>query len=935
MALSIGSRLGSFEITGALGAGGMGEVYRARDTRLKRDVALKILPESFATDPERLARFRREAELLAALNHPNIAAIYGLEESDGTCALVMELVDGPTLADRIADVGRVPRSEGEQARRGPAVLRGGPAGIPIDEALPIARQIADALEAAHEQGIVHRDLKPANVKVRADGVVKVLDFGLAKLAGPAEAGHYVRQGDLTAAPTITSPAMMTGAGIILGTAAYMAPEQARGKEVDKRADIWAFGCVLYEMLTGRRAFDAGEVSDTLAMVLMKEIDWTSLPAATPPAIRTLLRRCLEKDRKRRLPDIAVARLEIDEVLAAPASQTATTPILVARGGQRLAWTAAAAAAMVAISVSALHFRETPPEPAAPIRFSVTPPPDMSIPAVEGQWLSPDGRHIAFRVAPVGSIGGPDARLAIRSFDEDEARILAGTEGAAGAFWSPDSRFLGFFAAGKLQKIDVTGGPPQVLCDLPFATGAGPGGTWNGDGTILVGAGGPGSGLLRVSSGGGTPVPVTKPDPAKNEVSHRHPWFLPDGRYFLYVVTSGQGGSFSPNSVHLGSLDGDPPSPLMQADALAVYAAGFVLFVRDGTLLAQPFDTDRLVTMGDPLVIAQDVAVNLPMAVASLSASATGMLSYRVTSSGGVASQLVWIDRSGKVLETIGEKADQSEVRLSPDGTRVAVSVLDPTRRTRDIWIHDLTRDGLRTRFTFDAGEDWSAAWSPDGRSLVFSAGRPSPLDLYRKNADGSGAEERLVEGSGNKYITSWSADGRFLLYHSGAGGSQTSNDVWVLPLTEERKPRPLVQTPFSETRGYFSPDGRWVAYQSNESGTNEIYVMPFPAAGGKWQISTAGGEQLAWRRDGKELFFLAGNSIMGAEVDGAGTAFKVGAVRPLFEARRRTQGYLGFGTGNVYAVAPDGQRFLVNVLADEQSAPPPITVITNWTATLQ
>ena len=733
MTLAAGVRISQYEIQTLLGAGGMGEVYRATDTSLGRQVAIKILPDTFAHDPERLARFGREARTLASLNHPHIAQIYGVEKSPAAFdsaqakeaghyvhALVMELVEGPTLADVME-------------RR---------AGLQVDEALPIARQIVEALEAAHEQGIVHRDLKPANIKVRADGTVKVLDFGLAKLACPAEAGHYAR--DLTASPTITSPAM-TGAGVILGTAAYMAPEQARGKDVDKRADIWAFGCVLYEMLTGRRAFDAGEVSDTLAMVLMKDVDWSGLPAATPPAIRTLLRRCLEKDRKRRLPDIGVARLEIDEALAAPAS---SIPVAVETSGparQRLAWTVAALTGIAAFSLAGLRFMERPLEPAASIRFPVVPPPEMSFVAeVTSQWLSPDGRHLVFRASPAG--GAEAARLVIRSFEEDEARVLPGTEGAGQAFWSPDSRFLGFFADGQLKKIDVAGGPPQVLCDAPTG-GRTTGGTWNSDGTIVFGVGGS-SGLLRVSAGGGTPVPVTQPDAAKKETAHRHPWFLPDGRHFLFTVTTGPGGSFSVNSVHVGSLDGEPPKVLTEADAQGIYASGFLLFVRDGTLLAQPFDPDRLVTTGDPLVVAEDVAIDIPAGLASLSASTTGMLSYRTTLSGGVVSQLVWVDRSGKVLETIGQKADQSELRLAPDGTRVAVSVLDPARRTRDIWIYDLTRDGLRTRLTFDAGEDWSSAWSPDGRSLVFSAGRPNPLHLYRKPSDGSGTEERLVEGVG-------------------------------------------------------------------------------------------------------------------------------------------------------------------------------------------
>jgi serine/threonine protein kinase len=937
MTLAAGTRIGPYEIQSPLGAGGMGEVYRARDTKLGRDVAIKILPDAFVHDPERVARFQREAQVLAALNHPHIAQIYGFEDSPSAGsgqaaikALVMELVEGPTLADRIA-----------------------PGPVPLEEALPIARQMAEALEAAHEQGIVHRDLKPANVKVRPDGTVKVLDFGLAKLvegpAGPAKAGHYVQQGgvgadrsvrlqpDLTGAPTITSPAMMTGAGMILGTAAYMAPEQARGKDVDKRADIWAFGCVLYEMLTGRRSFGADEVSDTLAMVLMKEPDWSRVPATTPSAIRTLLRRCLEKDRKRRLPDIGVARLEIDEALAAPALPATSAETPSRRGEQRLAWIVAAVAGVAAVGVGALYFTERPPEPAAPIRFQVLPPVDTSLSAtVWNQAVSPDGRQIAFNVQPTG--GNPQ-RLAIRAFDAEEARELPGTEGAGVTvlFWSPDSRFIGFFADGKMKKIDIVGGPPQIVCDV--SQGSPPGATWGIDGTIVFGQNS--GGLLRVSSGGGTPVPVTMLDETKKESSHGQPWFLPDGRHFLYRAMAPPGTAPRASSIYVGSLDGAPPVPVAESDSKAVYTNGFLLLVREGTLLAQPFDAARLAMRGDPVVVTQDVSINLATGGAGFSASTNGVLSYRTFSSGGaVISQLMWLDRSGKVLGSVGEKTDQSAVQLSPDGTRVAISVLDPARRSRDIWIHDLTREGLRTRFTFDAGEDWDSVWSPDGRSLAFSAGRPRPLDLYRKVADGSGAEERLVEGAGNKYVDSWSLDGRFILYTTTSAGSQTGNDLWVLPLMDERKPRPLLQTSFNETDGRFSPDGRWVTYVSNESGRNEIYVMPFPTAGGKWQISTAGGIQPKWRRDGKELFYLAGDTMMAAEVNGAGAAFQVGAVRRLFEVRRRTQtngSLLGnLGSGRVYDVTADGQRFLVNVVAEDmQAAPPPITVITNWTATLR
>jgi serine/threonine protein kinase len=906
MKLDAGTRLGPYEIHSALGAGGMGEVYRARDTRLGRDVAVKILASSFVDDADHVARFQREAQVLAALNHPHIAHIYGLEDAGGGLALVMELVEGETLADRIA--------------QGP---------IPLDEALPIARQVADALEAAHEQGIVHRDLKPSNISIRSDGTVKVLDFGLAKLTEAGEAGRA--GGAVSMSPTITSPALVTGAGMILGTAAYMSPEQARGKAADKRADVWAFGCVLYEMLTGRRAFGAEEVSDTLAMVLMKEPDWSLLPPATPPSIRTLLRRCLEKDRKRRLPDLGAARLEIDETLSAPPSQTSQESIAPKSSrprGQHLAWGVAALAIAVAMGIGIVRFAEPRPEPARSIRFQVSAPPDVVLASDINlsPALSPDGRTLAFLVV---SRAGDRPRLAVRALDAEDAREVPGTEGAANAFWSPDSRFIGFFASGKLKKIDPAGGVPQVICDVPTGPGGSSGGTWNEDGIIVFGGNdGP---LFRVPAGGGMPTPLTKLDAAKKELRHTYPWFLPDGRHFFYFSASP---STRENSIYIGSLDDDEKVALLQADSKAVYADGHMLFVRQGTLVAQPFDATRRVTTGDAVVEAQDVFSIPAGGTAPFAVSTNGVLAFR-SGTTATLTQLTLVDRSGRQLETVAERSDQTALELSPDGARVVVSVFDPSKRARDIWIHDLKRD-VRTRFTFNAGDDLYSAWSPDGARLVFSSGGPTPLDVYQQAANGSGSEERLLGGGGNKYVTSWSPDGRFVMYHIGNAGSPTGNDIWIMPTFGDRKPQPFVQTPFNDTMGRFSPDGRWVAYQSGESGRNEVYVVPFPGPGGKWQVSTGGGQYPRWRRDGKELFFLAGaNTVMSATVNGAGSAFEVGAVQRLFEAPLRTNGYLGFGSGYVYDVFPDGQRFLIDKLADEQAAPAPIQVITNWTSTLR
>jgi Tol biopolymer transport system component len=908
MSLSPGTRIGPYEIEASLGAGGMGAVYRALDTKLGRKVAIKILPAGFADNPERTARFEREAQVLAALNHPHIAQIYGVDEGP---SLVMELVDGATLADRIV--------------QGP---------IPVEEALSIARQVAAGLQAAHDKGIVHRDLKPSNIARTSEGNVKVLDFGLAKLLdGPAEAGHYargdragqddrsVRQPDLTASPTLTSPAMMTGVGMILGTAAYMSPEQAKGRAADKRSDVWAFGCVLYEMLTGRRAFGGSDVSDTLASVLAREPDLAALPAV-PPAVRTLLERCLVKDARKRFADMSVIQFLLEEGHSVPSAQPGVSGL--ARR-ERYAWGAAVAiVAAASLLLAFVHFSEAPPVPPPGIRFSVSPPPGMTLATgvvTGGGAISPDGQRIVF---PTARRGGA-TRLGLRRFDTDEAQELSGTDGAIGAFWSPDSRFVGFLAGGKLQRIDISGSPPQVVCD---ATGFA-GGTWNRDGVIVFALGnGP---LMRVSASGGTPTPVTALDESKQEASHRHPWFLPDGNHFLYTAAS----SSADNSIYVGSLDGRTKALVTNSDAQAAYADGYVLFVRESTLLAQRFDAARLEKSGDPVVVSRDVANSPSSAIGDFSVSTTGVLAFRRGST-GAPTDLVWVDRAGRRLETVGEPADQTAMELSPDGRRVALSVFDASKRARDIWIHDFAR-AVRTRFTFNQGDDWASVWSPDGRFLVFSANQSGLLDLYRKATDGAGAEEPLSKSVGNnRYVSSWSADGRFLLYSTGRTRSQTGNDIWVVPQTDKQEPRPFLQTRFNETDGVFSPDGRWVAYQSDESGPEEIAVVPFPGPGGKWQVSTAGGEQPRWGPDGRELFFIEGSrKLMAATVDGSGAALQLGPVRMLFEAHFRSDNYLGYGEGSVYDVSPDGRRFLINVVGSEQPAQTPITVVTNWTSLLK
>jgi Tol biopolymer transport system component len=876
----------------------MGEVYEAHDAKLDRDVAIKVLPEQFARDSERLARFQREAKLLAALNHPNIAAIYGLEQSGSTHYLVMELVAGETLRERVA---------GERA-------------LPIEEALQIAKQIAEALEAAHgsEKGIIHRDLKPANVKVTPEGRVKVLDFGLAKaFAADTASQDFSNSPTLSAAPTMQ--------GVIMGTAAYMSPEQARGKQVNKATDIWALGAVLYELLTGKQAFQGEDVTDILATVVKTEPDWKLLPEGTPPAIRTLLRRCLRKDRRQRLGDAGAARIEIEDGLAWIAeggaeAASATAPVVARRksplSNARMAWAVAAAILVAALAVGAFAYFGRAPEDMRAVRFLLSLPDGWGLAQLGSAGAqvplsaSPDGRRVAFVAAGPGGI----SRIWGRSLDTLEAEPLTGTEGAFRPFWSPDSRFLGFFAEGKLKKIDVLGGPPITLCDSPEQRG----GTWSSAGVIVFSPG-PTSVLQRVSAAGGVPTAVTTL--GEGETGHFQPSFLPDGRHFLYRASTG-GSTTTGLPIYLGSLDSAERKLLLNADAQNVmYSQGHLLFLRETTLMAQPFDARRLELTGEAFPIAEQIGTLGAPPYGVFSASENGVLVYQ-TGAGAAGTQLVWFDRSGKQTGVLEDRAVYGDVELSPDGRQASISVPGQSGGPRDIWLYDVARS-LKTRFTFDPADEQRVIWSPDGSRLVFNSRRKGRLDLYQKAADGSGTEEVLLEDDREKSPTSWSADGRFLLYV--AIGGPTGNDLFVMPLTGDRKPIPFLNTQFSEARGQFFPDGRWIAYASNESGRNEVYVAPFPGPGGKRQVSTAGGNYPRWRGDGNEIFYLApDNKLMAAAVNGRGTSFEVGAVRPLFDTRQA-------GVRYAYDVTADGQRFLVNTAVEEADAAP-ITVVVNWTA---
>jgi len=904
MTIAVGTRLGSYEVVAAIGAGGMGEVYRARDTKLGRDVAIKVLPEAFAHDAERLSRFQREAKMLASLNHPNIATIHGLEQSGDTSYLVMELVSGETLSERV---------------------KAGPLGV--EEALKIAVQIAEALEAAHEKSIIHRDLKPANVKVTPEGKVKVLDFGLAKaFAGDAASD------DPSNSPTLSAAATMRGT--ILGTAAYMSPEQARAKAVDKRTDIWAFGCVLYELLTGKQTFHGEDVTDILAAVVRAEPDWQALPEATPLQVRSLLRRCLQKDRSVRLRDAGDARIEILEAVSAPVTAAAATTGPATKGWRgRLAWVVSAVLLFSTIGLGAAAFYLfRVPTDVAPTRFFISPPEKGSFDSgsagagFAAGVISPDGRRLAFTARDaLGKI-----LIWVRPLDTLAPQALQGTDDAALPFWSPDSRSIGFFAQGKLKKIDVAGGPPQTLCNAPN----GRGGTWNRDGLILF-APDIRSPLFRVASAGGEPVAVTKL-PAQLAF-HRFPSFLPDGHHFLYFQTSG---SSEASAVYVGSLDSNESKRLLGADTDALFSVpGELLFGRQGTLLRQSFDPKQLELSGDPAPVAEEVASGGGVTLGgwgAFSVSENGVLAYRNGPGTTGDLQLAWFDRTGKPIEKFGKPGTYRGVDVSPDGMRIAVHRHDG--KGGDIWLFESARRTM-SRFTFDASQDNSAPiWSPDESRIAFSSVRNGKWGIYQKSANGTGEEELLVESDQPKVPMCWSPDGKSIVYL--VYGRNANTDQWVLPLAGDRKPIPFLQSAFRQTHPQISSDGKWIAYSSDETGKYEIYVQRFPSGEGKWQISTGGGMFPKWRRDGKELFYMETLSLgkmISVKVNPAGPTFEYGDPTELFDSGYVELGHVGLNY-HTYAVSPDGQRFLIPrpvSTGAAEAASAPITVVLNWAAGLK
>ncbi len=865
-------KIGPYTLDSLLGVGGMGEVYRARDSRLGRDVAIKILPAAFAGDRDRLARFKREAQVLASLNHPNIASIYGFESEGGVEALVLELVEGPTLADRIAAGAFSP-----------------------GEALAIAHQIADALAAAHDAAVVHRDLKPANVKVRDDGVVKVLDFGLAKITEGSRSGGRTAM----ESPTITTPAM-TAAGIILGTAAYMSPEQAKGKAADHRSDIWGFGCVLYEMLTGRRAFQGEDVGDTLAAVLRSEPDWSALPAGTPATVQRGLRRCLEKDPARRYHAMADAWLDLAEPDVPAKATAAVRPRGLRR--ERVAW-----ALLTSALVGGLAYLVTtrPVASSAPeVRFALAPPEKAFYGSVggltgglSGATISPDGTRLAF----VATDASGRTALWLRPLESKAARALSDTDGAALPFWSPDSRSVGFFAAGKMKSADAATGAVRVIADANLSRGA----SWGSRGVIVFSRGNPAQ-LARVSADGGVITTIPGDYPTSLSI---WPQFLPDGRHFLYWRRGPDG-----PAIGIASIDpGFTPRILIRSDSAGVVLVpGILIFARGEALLQQRFDLERLEVSGEAIPVNEQVFVSPGAGVADFSVSAAGALVYRPATS--APNQFAWLDRSGRQIQTLGVPGSFRCIALSPDGKRLAYE----DSNKGDIWILDLDRQ-TPSRFTSDPGLEACPAWFPDGSKIAYRSDVPG---VFEKDTSGTTGARLLFSSfiNGPSQIT---RDGKWLLFFWVPPGGQ-SQDIAVMPTTGERTPRSVVQSPFPDVEPQISPDSRWIAYASTETGRNEVYVQPFPTTGARWQISSAGGRQPMWRADGKELFFVAEDrKFYAVNVKAAGQSFDYGVPRFLFDMRANV-----FNVRNSYVPSPDGQRFLVNTFLDQTGQP--LNIVLNW-----
>jgi eukaryotic-like serine/threonine-protein kinase len=880
-----GTRLGPYEILAPVGAGGMGEVYRARDTRLDRTVAVKVLPSHLSASEEIRQRFEREAKTISQLSHPHICTLYDVGNQDGVEYLVMEFLEGETLADRLV--------------RGP---------LPLEQTLRYGIEIADALDKAHRQGIVHRDLKPGNVMLTKSGV-KLLDFGLAKGLAPV-----ANPSGLTSLPTMAGATPLTQEGTILGTFQYMAPEQLEGREADARTDIFAFGAVLYEMATGKKAFSgASQASLIGAIVHLDPQPIATVQPTTPPALDRVVKTCLAKDPEDRFQTAHDARLQLQWI--AEGSFLAGAPAAVAlrrRNREGVAWVVAG---ILAAALAAFAYLRRAPVEAPVLRLAIPAPEKVSFDFDNnggGLSVSPDGRHVTFAAKPKGG----KSSLWIRSVDEVVGKPLPGTEGAAWPFWSPDSRFIAFFADGKLQKVDLAGAPPLVICAAPN----GRSGSWNKDGVIVFS---PDSTTVihRVAEGGGVSSPVTTLDQSRAETTHRWAEFLPDGRHFLYMAGTHAGGVKSEaNAIYVGSLGSKDRTLLLQARSNVAYASGHLLYMRERVLLAQPFDAKRLRLTGDPVPIADGVVYDQNFFRGAFSASRDGVLVY-ATGGSGTRTHLVWYDRGdGKPIAPVGDEAQYEGVALSPDGKRIAATITDPATGIPDIWLGDAQR-GPQTRFTFGPTPTGTPVWSPDGTRIAYSRLEEKlHSGIFVKPASGAGQEEALGHFDAGAFPNSWSPDGRFLALTVTTNGAKTKRDIWILPLFGDRKPFPFLATPFEEFSPHFSPDGRWMLYESNETGRPEAYVAPFPGPGGKWQVSSEGVIDALWNPAGGEIVYVTPDLLgMSVEVKAGDGAFEAGAPKALFKAEGSRGG----------DISPDGKRFLVLMRA-EGAKTPSIMFVSNW-----
>ncbi len=896
----IDKTIGQYHITEKLGEGGMGVVYKAEDTKLDRTVALKFLPEHLNASAEDKARFTQEAKAASALNHPNVCTIHDIQEFEGQMFMVMEYVDGQTLRDKMGTLS-------------------------YKQAIEIGIQLADGLAAAHEKGIIHRDIKPENIMVRRDGIAQIMDFGLAKLRGTVS--------------------RLTKQGSTIGTAGYMSPEQVQGQDADHRSDIFSFGVVLYEMLTGQPPFKG--IHETALAYEIVNVDAAPMSAVKPsidPMLDAIVLECLDKDPNERTQSVKQVSIDLKrfrrESSKAKVSRiTAARPVTSAPGvlpgpstpepgvqpkqkSSLMPWIVAGALGLGLMVFAYLYVSRPRPELPPTVRSFIQAPEHAALAQQSGGSsggghiaISPDGRKVAF--VAIDTLGRP--RLYVRPLNSLVALALPGTEDAFYPFWSPNSDFIAFFTQGKLKKIDASGGPPLSICDVREARG----GTWSKD-DIIVFTPSAIDPLYSVPAAGGIPTKLTVLDTALHESTHRFPWFLPDGKHFLYFARIGNG--TDGDAVYVGSLDGEPRKKLLNTRSNAIYASGHVLFVREATLVAQAFDADRLELTGNAVPIAEQVRFNQNWNRGSFSASQNGMLIYE----GGVGpaiNQLAIFDRTGKNVTIMKGTQSVFEGAFSPDQRKIAFSSIDPNQRNEDIWVYDIARS-ITTRLTFDPGTETDPVWSPDGKQVVFASDRLKNTLLYVKNSDGTGNDQVLFESNRDMFPTSWSRDGKYIAYVD-YGPKKTKRDIWTVSLSGDKKPVPFLETDFVDDEPRFSHDGRWITYYSNESGQGEIYVRPFPGPGGKWQVSNAGdgGNRSFWRGDDKEIYYLAADGkMMVAEVNAVGGSFSVGAVKPLFDA-------VALGVIYILDVTPDGKQFLV-VYSPVENTSDHVTLVSHWESEL-